>query len=561
MKRMSIISGLTSFLLLMNLVVPAHAEEGGFTVGRDNWCFGNRPALFPSEYTLPSEYEEILQSQLSNTEKKCVYELMQRPWGGACYGIALTNVLSYYNVIQPEMLDDNAASLYEVQPDERIASMIHYYFLMQSTTSKRQASAAFMYQKTEAERLQYLIDCVSSGEPALVCYMGDFFQAGVNSGHAVVAYGVEYGDFTYDDRQYDGRILIIDSNIVDFADDACIYFDSSDLSWHLPLYDLHSEHGDHLTQVISDVALLNDNGLIDGTDYRNDEEYFAILSTRELQSDYTVQKVLREDDAWVPQEDQTDVMKEFTSIFGTSLNTSENCFVMPDAESGYALCLEEPQTLDASMHYEDSLLMIDADSCTTSYFHPTGCIEFAGMDAAYTLEMVWNEGNYTESWYDFTVSGTADTASLQRTEDGYFLTSDNLRGISVTAKNDDVQANLIFSTDADSVLLCEVNETTLAAKIDTDGDGTYETAVRGVTLGDLNSDGNVNAIDASNILIAAANAAAGLESGLSEEQIVCADVNGDGNFNAVDASIVLMYGAYKGAGGELSFQEYLSGRA
>lgn len=357
------------------------------------------------------------------------------------------------------------------------------------------------------------------GESALVCYMGDFFQAGANSGHAVVAYGVEYGDFSYDNRQYDGRILIVDSNIVDFADDACIYFDSSDLSWHLPLYNLYSEHGDHLTQVISDVALLNDNGLIDGTDYRNDDEYFAILSTREIQSDYTVQKVLREDDAWVLQEDQTDVMKEFTSIFGTSLNTSENCFVMPDAESGYALCLEEPQTLDAVMHYEDSLLMIDAESCTKSYFHPTSCIEFAGMDTAYTLEIVWNEGNCTGNWYDFSVFGTADTASLQKTEDGYILISDNLQNITVTAKNDITRASLKFSTDADSVLLCEENETTLVAKIDTDRDGTYETEVK--------------------------------------EDCVYGDFNADGSVNALDAALILQYAAYAGAGGTLVFEEYI----
>jgi len=80
------------------------------------------------------------------------------------------------------------------------------------------------------------------------------------------------------------------------------------------------------------------------------------------------------------------------------------------------------------------------------------------------------------------------------------------------------------------------------------------------SLGDINRDNDVNAIDASEILIAAANVGAGLESGLNNGQVYAADVNSDGSFNAVDASIVLMYGAYKGAGGELSFQEYLSGR-
>ncbi len=78
------------------------------------------------------------------------------------------------------------------------------------------------------------------------------------------------------------------------------------------------------------------------------------------------------------------------------------------------------------------------------------------------------------------------------------------------------------------------------------------------TLGDLNGDGNVNAVDASHLLIAAANTAAGLDSGLSAEQIASADVNGDGNFNAADASIILMYAAYAATGGTLTLEEFVA---
>lgn len=76
-------------------------------------------------------------------------------------------------------------------------------------------------------------------------------------------------------------------------------------------------------------------------------------------------------------------------------------------------------------------------------------------------------------------------------------------------------------------------------------------------LGDLNTDSNVNAADAADILTAAANVGAGQNSSLNNGQKSAADVNGDGGFDATDAAKVLEYAAYAGAGGELSFEEYL----
>ena len=66
--------------------------------------------------------------------------------------------------------------------------------------------------------------------------------------------------------------------------------------------------------------------------------------------------------------------------------------------------------------------------------------------------------------------------------------------------------------------------------------------------GDVNGDSLVNAADASEILIAAAQLGAGEAHGLTADQVTAADVNGDGVINASDAALVQMYAAMTGAG-------------
>ena len=67
-------------------------------------------------------------------------------------------------------------------------------------------------------------------------------------------------------------------------------------------------------------------------------------------------------------------------------------------------------------------------------------------------------------------------------------------------------------------------------------------------IGDVGKDGNVNASDATDILIAAAHFGVGDEDYLTVEQSYVADVNADGAINAIDATIVLQYAAKVGIG-------------
>ncbi|WP_303836941.1 dockerin type I domain-containing protein [Ruminococcus flavefaciens] len=74
--------------------------------------------------------------------------------------------------------------------------------------------------------------------------------------------------------------------------------------------------------------------------------------------------------------------------------------------------------------------------------------------------------------------------------------------------------------------------------------------------GDPNSDGKINAIDASDVLNVYAKLATN-KTQPTKDELACCDVNNDGKVNAVDASYVLSYYAYTQTGGTDSFADYM----
>lgn len=78
-------------------------------------------------------------------------------------------------------------------------------------------------------------------------------------------------------------------------------------------------------------------------------------------------------------------------------------------------------------------------------------------------------------------------------------------------------------------------------------------------LGDVNNDGKINAVDASEVLSYYANVSTNKDGGFTDSQKNAADVNHDGLINAVDASCILSYYAYVSTTREdiMSLEDYL----
>ncbi len=585
-------AGMTAFVMMLctgGLAVSADSN-GTFEYGRDTWFFWNYPDFFSDTYSqdLFEEHRETMRKNLSNTEWYVVNRYIDSEWSGNCFGFSTTSILACYDLLNPDdyydYTDDWVVEPYDggdlinfhgnyatkEYPNYIEQSILTYYQMMCMTEAYRQESVRQQLYMTSEERLQYLISCAESGKPTVIDLAGYFNGTDQFAGHAVTAYGVEYGTYEVNDETYTGKVLIYDSNngwrVSQSSFESMLpmfqmYFRLEDASWYIPAYELSSDNG-YICAAVNNIDLLNAKGLLEGTNvYVDDNPYIDVLTVNQLQSEGKVCRVDLTEHGYTihPEQDDSIVKMEAPFYVDGSLTTEVN-YYMDGEETAYAFRVDEPQELLVHQYYQNSIQSVSASSAVSTVFAPSGYAAMTGDDANYSLEMIFNDGYYTGSWYNFIVSGTADTASLQKTEDGYVLTSDNLQNITVTAKNDDVQANLIFSTDANSVLLQEVDENTITAKIDTDGDGTYETALpaeTSVSLGDLNVDGHVDANDAAEILVAAAAAGAGLDHGLTEDQQTAADVNSDGTFDASDAALVLQYAAYAGTGGAMSFEEFL----
>lgn len=99
--------------------------------------------------------------------------------------------------------------------------------------------------------------------------------------------------------------------------------------------------------------------------------------------------------------------------------------------------------------------------------------------------------------------------------------------------------------------LSEASETTTTSLISTTTITTTTTTTttpsqknQRYPLGDINNDGQINAVDASSVLSYYAMISTNKDGGFDDNQMATADVNHDGQINAVDASCILSYYAY-----------------
>lgn len=539
-------------------------ETKTFTNGADNWSFHNSRNNFGNSYYMNDTYWNTLMNGLSNSEKTTLKKYVRDAyWQGSCYGMATTSILASQKILRPGDYQSGANFLYDIAnpPTDEVKSLINYYFAIQFTDVIQQRVARNFYSDDERAKLQSLLDCLEDGSPTLLCFHGYFYGESWG-GHAVVAYDVEYGTYSYNGKAYNGKIVIYDNNSVDYDDDFCLYFNSSSGNWIIPYYELDSTQGSVLGLITDEMQYINYHGYLNGTASTVTEDYIATLRSAAMTSNYKLIKASYMNGMWTNSTSSDDDIKVFSALADTDFANCDIMFAMKDAASGYIMKTEQASPLELTMSYENSLMNAITSAGTAVKFSPDGCVELEGEDMEYQIDVVLDEGYMVTDWYSFSVSGDgADTVTLKKAENGYILTASDLSAVTAGAYNDDVTANVSFSTEYTEVFLYEIDENTIGVSADTDGDGTYETPVAGGTasvLGDLNSDGEVNAGDAAMILVAAAAVGSGSDSGLTAAQENAADLNQDDAFDAVDAALVLQYAAYVGAGGTQTLEEFLS---
>ena len=531
----------TTPIITTTTTTTTTTKDYTFTPGADNWSFVNSHSNFGYEnYFMLDSYYNKLVDGLDNLEKYSVDDLLESSWGGSCYGMATTSILAADGILIPSNWQDDATFLNDIDapPSDEVKSLINYYMALQATDAIQYQVNSFLYL-TEKEKLQILVNCLKDGSPTLLTFYGYYW------GHAVVAYGLQYGTYSINGTAYNGKVLIYDNNDNTFDDNYCLYFNSSKGTWTIPEYDDAYQLG-----FITDyTSFINYHGYIDTSDIpiqSTAASFIATLQSNLLKSNYSLTKINLNQNKNTYTFSTTDPNEIRTfSDFSDNMEANNLKFAMKDAGKGYALKLATTEAVDLSMRYENSIFDVTGSNSNIAVFDPSGYVSLEGSDTTYNFNMIYNDGYHTTDWYSFQVDGNhVDAANMKQTENGYVLHADSLNDVTAQAYNDNATAEVTFSTDYTDVLLYEIDEETIGVAVDTDGDGTYETTIAKsdstsedtVAYGDVNTD---NVVDLRDTIVLNKYLANIIQ--FSDVQMANADCYKDGNLDEKDASTLMQF--------------------
>ncbi len=601
-KQKKVFAGILAAILCTGSLLPAHAE-GNFVPYETHWPFWNTSYYFGTNNFLDEDTFQKMKNQYRHTEKWCSDAFTLRPWGGSCYGMCATSLLSAYGEVDYTKFkncDANASSLYHAtfnQTDDilgdDVMSYINYYASTQFFQEHQQEAIRTMYRTDSKQRLQKLVGLLEEGKPVLITIGGilnnlpDFRVVGSDEGdylgHAVIAYQTGFVDSDMRDAiidslgsayadSFDRYVDIYDLNYFafkDITDDNIygeesygayfperIYYNSQTWDWIYPIFnfgtiqEICGENNDGLNEIHADPALINTRGLSGNTGYVMPEDYIDIFVSKGEQGTYSLNPITLTDNGW--QLSGADMSEAYlTKDFLSSGMDSNSNYILPGEERGYVF-EGETQELENAIFYQNSLQYAYASNASQTVVDPSGYISVSGSDADYTLELVFNE-NYSGGFFDVKVSGHADDARLQMTSDGYLLHASNLNDVFINAEDGGNSQVLQLNAEQSDVLLKKNDSGFLTAYVDEDNDGIYETPLEenGTGFGDIDQSGTCDAEDASLVLIAAAQIGSSGVPDINQTFQSAADVNKDGNIDASDAALLLEYSLKLGSGDTL----------
>lgn len=206
---------------------PPQGEDMTLDYEKDGWYFGNSSEAFQSKYYLTDADLAAVQAMSSST-------FYAEDWGGSCFGLAATVILAKNGLIPLDALQSGAQTLSEIAPTERVQSMINYFHGVQFSLDYLSAASEISYS-SPAMRMWTLIQTAKNVKYGASPFLLLFFMR--EGQHAVVAYGHESGEWTWNGKQYDGRVLIWDPNFpTALNEDSCLYYNSITLDYCIPYY-------------------------------------------------------------------------------------------------------------------------------------------------------------------------------------------------------------------------------------------------------------------------------------------------------------------------------------
>lgn len=436
---------------------------------------------------------------LSASGKAIAEEWLSEGVDGHCFGMSLTTILSKMNIFDITNYS-SATCLQDASLTDRIWSLLCYYQFLQSHPAFVSDAQTFR-EKNMAGQLADIVEKVGAvqhdGSPILLG-----FGCTGWANHAVVAYAIESGLWTYDGTTYDSRILVYDSNHPSGNEDSYLYFNEGTGEWIIPAYRTYKNEDGvilpcmvstnsnaYFTRACNSLDILNANNLEASlynyiAELRIQNE--TAITLKNSSSQYTIMGKSGSVTG------DTDLMTYYDEdAISDESNISMLHVVLPDENDAYTVSTlsGEAEELDFHISDEDLFLSVEAAAATGAAFSLDRTLALHGNTGGYELKIADDtapEGEFNT----YTFSGAnAGNLSIASAEEGILVTGNDLTNVSVSGTDDESTSELTFSSDEGGVLV-ENEEDILVVYEDSNHDGIYETVIAiGEPAGDDADDG------------------------------------------------------------------------
>ena len=494
--------------------VTVKAPDNRFVWGQDNWNFDNSERYFTNGYSVNDNVMSKMQSDcgLSDYEiariKQTIKEDNEGGFGGSCFGMTVSEIMAKQGDLKLSRYGCNDI-VNKNSNTSNATSVINFIQELQGISTYNQLVREIPYMSGDHTQYDFIdkLETVLSNENQWVKLSYGIRILDKNSGkyygagsHAVLAYGVEncnyYSSVTR--KTYDRRIVIADPNYLSYNyvyDDACLYYRSSDHSWIIPYWNQQNSSYAQLCYWNQDGNLSTLTGII-----RNIMKYDSLVDVTNLMADYRVNHYIAGVEINNTSKNQTSVQQvkdtgnpnlDYSGSFGSgiarydiemddsyNINENDEFYALWNPTANYEVSYTVPSDYYATMDYEGLVYFIDVTNSTYTLFKPNGYVSLRGANANYDISILTESDQCVTDWFSVGVSGKeTDNLTYRKTKDGYVLSAQNLKNVTVNAENKNVKVKKTFSTDYDSVLIYEIDENTIGLKVDKDGNGTYETDI------------------------------------------------------------------------------------
>ena len=482
---------ITKTFSITALVVPLKS----FTWNRDNWNFNNNYSYFArTRYfdQINNTYLNKLKQNLTNSEYQSIFNKKDGwiwdIWEGSCYGMSSICLLSMSGLLPYSDYKSGAEALYELDyplKDNNINSLITYYQMLQVKDIIWQQKIITKH-KSNKDNISEIIALLDTNPTVRVS-----FQKTGWGGHAILAYGYEYGNYTWNGAYYNGCIKICDPNSSkQYRKDCNIYFNTETYDWTIPFYyssgPITSQAGAIFSYVGADVNEINAGGYLESGQTKESTPGYAAridINTDSDSKDYSVVKVEKSDGKYVEKDTDSDDIKESYSYILSGESKGTPGYDLFDAKSGYKVTQKDSKEMSLSINYGDCCLEGEISAGKSIIFDRDGYVEASGDVGKYEISMTF-DGEYPTKWSTVEVSGTgSDGISVEKVQEGYVVSGDSLKNVDVELEHREDSIKTSFSTDYSTVCICELDKNTTGVKVDTDGNGTYETIIKKVSNG------------------------------------------------------------------------------